>query len=188
MKKMLAFLVLLVLSGCGGSDIETNMSRDMIELSAVDQNGDKVDIKDEIEGDYWIANMIFTSCTTVCPPMTGNMARLQNQLEEEDLDTKLASFSVDPETDDVETLKDFADDYNPDYERWSFYTGYTFEEVKELSIKSFQSPLQKLEDSDQFAHATGFFLITPEGKVVKNYEGTNEEAMEKIIDDLKQLQ
>ncbi|SIS38223.1 SCO family protein [Salimicrobium flavidum] len=187
MKRIVTFLVLLILAGCVSSDIKTNMSRDIIELSATNQHGEKINIQEEVQGEYWVANMIFTSCTTVCPPMTGNMARLQNELDDEGLNTKLASFSVDPETDDVQTLKDFADDYNPDYDRWSFFTGYSFEKAKELSIKSFQSPLEKLENSNQFAHATGFFLITPEGKVVKNYKGTNVEAMDKIIKDLEQL-
>ncbi|SDJ18682.1 SCO family protein [Salimicrobium halophilum] len=187
MKRITGLLLLLLLTGCGGEDIETNMSREIIELSAVNQHHEQVNVEQEMEGEYWITNLIFTSCTTVCPPMTGNMARLQNELEEEGLDTRLASFTVDPDTDDVETLKDFAEDYQPDFDRWSFYTGYSFEEIKEFSIKSFQSPLQKLDNSDQFAHATGFFLVTPDGEVIKNYQGTNSEAMEKIISDLKQL-
>ncbi|WP_347860724.1 SCO family protein [Salimicrobium sp. PL1-032A] len=188
MKRMITFLLLVLLAGCSGEEIETNMSREIIKMSAVNQDHEQVDVQEEMKGDYWVTNLIFTSCTTVCPPMTGNMARLQNRLDEEGLDTRLASFSVDPSTDDVESLKDFADDYNPNYDRWSFYTGYSFEEIKEFSIKSFQSPLQKLENSDQFAHATGFFLVTPKGEVIKNYQGTNSEAMEDIIRDLKKVE
>lgn len=188
MKKLFILLSLLFISACGSTaEIDSSMSRDIVDLSAKNQHGEQVDVKEEMKGDYWVANMIFTSCTTVCPPMTSNMSRLQDQIEQEGLDIRLASFSIDPSTDDVKTLKQFADKYNPDYGNWSFYTGYPFEEIKELSIKSFQSPVQKLENSDQYAHATGFFLVTPEGKVIKNYEGTNSEAMETIMSDLKKI-
>ncbi|MFD1017985.1 SCO family protein [Thalassobacillus hwangdonensis] len=180
------FLLLVFLAACGG-EIEENMSRDIEPLSAVNQNGDEVKLKD-YEGTYWVADFIFTSCDTVCPPMTGNMARLQQKMKDEGIDNvQLVSFSVDPETDTPEKLKAFADAYQPDYEMWDFLTGYEFEEVRELSYKSFQSALEDMPDTDQMSHGTRFYLVTPEGKVIKHYKGTEADEMDRIIEDLKKI-
>ncbi|UOR12997.1 SCO family protein [Halobacillus amylolyticus] len=179
-------LILLLLTACG-SPIEENMSREVKEFTATTQSGEKVNLPEDLKGEYWIADFIFTSCETVCPPMTGNMSRLQQQLKEENMDVELVSFSVDPKQDTKEKLKEFADAYQPDYEQWSFLTGYTFQEVKELSIKSFQSPLSKMEDSNQVAHGTSFYLVTPEGDVIKRYSGIKAAEMDQIISDLKKL-
>lgn len=185
-KLLPGILILLALTACG-SPIETNMSREIIDFQAVNQNGKTVHLPDDLAGSYWIADLIFTSCETVCPPMTANMARLQMELKEEGIQVPLRSFSIDPKTDTPEKLKEFADAYQPDYSQWSFLTGYTFKEVKELSIKSFQAPLAKLQESQQYAHGTSFYLVNPEGDVIKSYSGTNVSSIEKIVNDLKQL-
>lgn len=179
-------MILLTLSACS-SPIEENMSRDVHSLSAVNQEGEQVQLPRDLKGSYWIGDFIFTNCETVCPPMTGNMARLQQLLKQEQLSIPLMSFSVDPGNDSPDKLKAFSKPYQPDYEQWSFLTGYTFEEIKEFSIKSFQSPLKQLEDTNQFAHGTSFYLINPEGEVIKSYPGTKAESMNKIIEDLKTL-
>lgn len=179
-------MILLTLSACG-SPIEENMSRDVHSLSAVNQKGEQVQLPNDLKGDYWISDFIFTNCETVCPPMTGNMARLQQLLKQEQLSIPLRSFSVDPGNDSPEKLKEFSKPYQPDYDQWSFLTGYTFEEIKEFSIKSFQSPLKQLEDTNQFAHGTSFYLINPEGEVIKSYPGTRADSMNKIIEDIKTL-
>src|SRR5699024_8783779 len=83
-------------------------------------------------------------------------------------DAQLVSFSVDPERDTPDVLKEYAKDYDADLDNWTFLTGYDFQTIKELSIKSFQSLLEEApEDSDQVTHDTRFYLVTPEGKVNK---------------------
>ncbi|WP_281975116.1 SCO family protein [Halobacillus litoralis] len=179
-------ILLLIVSACG-SPIEENMSRNVDQMTTVNQHGNEVKLPEYFKGDYWIADFIFTNCDTVCPPMTGNMSRLQNQLKEENLEVPLVSVSVDPKNDTPEELVAFSKDYQPDYEQWDFLTGYTFQEVKEWSIKSFQSPLKKLPDSNQVAHGTSFYLVTPEGEVIKSYSGTDADSVTKIVEDLKTL-
>ncbi|QAS51203.1 SCO family protein [Halobacillus litoralis] len=179
-------ILLLIVSACG-SPIEENMSRNVDQMTTVNQHGNEVKLPEDFKGDYWIADFIFTNCDTVCPPMTGNMSRLQNQLKEENLEVPLVSVSVDPKNDTPEELVAFSKDYQPDYEQWDFLTGYTFQEVKEWSIKSFQSPLKKLPDSNQVAHGTSFYLVTPEGEVIKSYSGTDADSVTKIVEDLKTL-
>ncbi|MYL48891.1 redoxin domain-containing protein [Halobacillus litoralis] len=169
--------LLSITAACGSKDVN--------ELSAVNQHGKEVSVPQAYAGEYWVADFIFTNCETVCPPMTGNMSRLQAQLEQENLDVQLVSVSVDPENDTPEELLSFAENYQPNYEQWDFLTGYSFQEVKEWSIKSFQSPVKKMEDSNQVAHGTSFFLVDPDGNIAETYSGTKAESVAKIVEDLK---
>ncbi|WP_281975094.1 SCO family protein [Halobacillus litoralis] len=175
----------LLLTGCG-EIIEENMSEKVKSFSYTNQNGKEVTSED-LKGGYWITDMIFTSCETVCPPMTGNMARLQQKLKENEIENvKLVSFTIDPETDTPDRLKEFADKYNVDYSNWDFLTGYEFQEIKEFSILSFKNLVDYSKDTG-FIHGTNFYLVTPEGKVIKSYDGLKASSTEAIVNDLKTL-
>lgn len=58
----------------------------------------------DLEGKWWIADFVFTNCTTVCLPMTSNMAALQTKIKEDD-------FSVDPDYDTPEVLTKYGESY-----------------------------------------------------------------------------
>ncbi|MGY0692766.1 SCO family protein [Virgibacillus sp. FSP13] len=186
MKRLLfMMLVFIVFLAACGEEIETNMSQDVQDFKFTTQDNETLSRKD-LEGEWWVADFVFTNCTTVCLPMTTNMSMLQDKMKEENLDAQLVSFSVDPKHDTPEVLKDFAKDYQADLSNWSFLTGYDFQTIKELSIKSFKSLAEKpTEGSDQVTHGTSFFLVNPEGEVIKRYTGTDAKDMDEIIADLK---
>ncbi|GAA0308333.1 protein SCO1/2 [Gracilibacillus halotolerans] len=181
---ILALTLILFLVACG-EDIDTNMSRDVSDFSFTTQDNETLS-SDDLKGKWWIADFIFTNCTTVCLPMTANMSKLQERMKDENLDAHLISFSVDPEYDTPEVLTDYAENYQADLDNWTFLTGYDFQTIKDLSIKSFQSALaEPPAGSDQVMHGTRFFLVNPEGKVIKNYNGIQAESVEEIITDLQ---
>ncbi|KHE68532.1 SCO family protein [Halobacillus sp. BBL2006] len=181
-----AFILLLLMIAACGQKIETNMSEEVQSFNFTTQDGNKLSNED-LEGQWWVANTIFTSCETVCPPMTRNMSILQDKAEEEGLDVQLVSFSIDPETDTPEKLKEYGNKFGADYKNWTFLTGYDFQTIKEFSIKSFKSLVDEIPDSDQYMHGTSFFLVNPEGEVIKKYKGTSDEEMQKIVNDLKKV-
>ncbi len=170
------------------SKIETNMDEKVSDFEFINQDEEAGNTTD-FEGEYWIADLIFTNCTTVCIPMTSNMKKLQEEMIEDDLtNIELVSFSVDPDFDTTDVLTEYADDYEANLDNWSFVTGYEFDEIKELSIKSFRSMLQEpLPGDDQVTHGTRFFLINPKGEVIKNYDGMNGNVVDEIMSDLKKL-
>lgn len=187
--KRLLFIVAfsLFLAGCG-EPIETNMSEDLLDFKFTTQENETLALED-LKGSYWIADMIFTNCTTICLPMTANMKSLQDSMAEEGIDNvELVSFSVDPEYDSPEVLKAYGESYEADFSNWTFLTGYDFDTIKEISIKSFKSMLaEPPEGTDQVTHGTKFYLINPEGKVIKFYDGVQSSNMQSIINDLKKV-
>ncbi|WP_373895235.1 SCO family protein [Virgibacillus natechei] len=175
--------LVLFLVACG--DIETNMSEDVADFEFTTQDNGTLSL-DDLEGEWWIADFVFTNCTTVCLSMTPNMSRLQSTLEEENIDAQLVSFSVDPDYDTPEVLKEYANEYEADLSNWTFLTGYDFETIKEFSITSFRSMVaEPAPDSDQVTHGTSFFLVNPEGEVIKQYDGVDVNVVDLIVEDLK---
>lgn len=154
------------------------------DFSYVNEDGEQVS-KTDLLGEAWLANFVFTNCSTVCPPMTANLAKVQGMMKEAGLNNRIISFSVDPERDTPEVLKEFAGRFQLDLETWDFLTGYEQEEVKELA-KSFKTLAEPEEGTDQFIHSTKIFLINEDGTIVKGYNGL-QVPVEEIISDLKAL-
>lgn len=185
MRWMKAFVLVmtLFLVACGG-EIESNMSKEVGDFEFTTQDNETLGL-DDLKGDWWIADFIFTNCTSVCIPMTSNMVELQAELKKQKLDTQLVSFSIDPDYDTPEVLTSYAESYEADLDNWAFLTGYDFETIEKLSLDSFLSPLMQEEDSDQITHGTRFFLINPEGEIIKHYDGLSNEIVDDIVNDLK---
>lgn len=85
-KKMLWSLIgatILILSACGQkSPIENPLNYEVQSFEYTNQDNDQVSLED-LKGTVWVADFIFTSCDTVCPPMTAHMTELQQILENE---------------------------------------------------------------------------------------------------------
>lgn len=175
----------LILTGCGSKyPIETNMSETVADFSFTTQDNETLSL-DDLQDDWWIANFIFTNCRTVCLPMSSNFSTLQKELENRDLEVQLVSFSVDPDFDQPEVLKEYGEKYDANFDTWHFLTGYDMQTIKELSIKSFRAFLKEPEKGDdQVTHDTRFFLVSPEGKIIKGYDGVNAKSIDEIIDDI----
>lgn len=187
--RVFLLITVLTLAACGGNKVETTMNEPVEDFEATTQDGDTL-TRDDLKGQWWVADFIFTNCTTVCLPMTSNRKKLQDKLEEAGVENyHLVSFSVDPERDTPEVLKQYAKDYDADLSNWTFLTGYEFDYIKDLAVNSFKNLVAApAEGDDQIMHGSYFFLVNPDGEVIKNYSGTEADEMDQIVEDLKNLQ
>ncbi|OCA83732.1 SCO family protein [Pseudobacillus wudalianchiensis] len=182
-----ALSIVLLIAGCGKKEFESNMDVKMQNFEHTNQNNEKVGLND-LKGKVWLADLIFTSCTTVCQPMTKNMADLQKMLEKEGVeDYHIVSFSVDPEVDTPEKLKDYISHFEADEKKWDLLTGYDPEYIREFAEKNLQTLAVPDPNSNQVMHGTSFYLVNKEGTVVKNYSGAEEVPFEEIVQDVKTL-
>jgi protein SCO1/2 len=75
------------------------------DVELTDQDGKPVHVySDLIRGKRVAMNFVFTTCTTICPPMGANFEQLQKALGDR-ADVRLISVSVDPQTDTPQRLK-----------------------------------------------------------------------------------
>ncbi|KAB8138859.1 redoxin domain-containing protein [Gracilibacillus oryzae] len=203
MKSILLLLITaLALTACGTASDGNNASGKSEETKGTQYKGDfEIEVQDftftnqegeefskkQLDGKFWVANMVFTNCTTVCPAMTANMSRLQQQLADAGVEAELVSFSVDPANDTPELLKQYAEDRGATFENWNLLTGYNDEEIKQFASKSFKALVENPENSDQVIHQTTFYLVTPDGYAIKGYNGTKADNMKQIVEDIKAM-
>ena len=94
------------------------------EAEVLDQNGNTLHFySDLIKGKTVAINFIFTSCTTICPPLAATFARVQKDMGEKvGRDVHFISISVDPLTDTPERLKAWGEKFKAG-PGWTFVTG-----------------------------------------------------------------
>jgi protein SCO1/2 len=94
------------------------------DVELLDQDGRKVRFyTDLVKGKVVAVQFIFTTCTTICPPLGATFARVQRDLgERAGRDVQLISVSVDPVTDTPERLKAWGEKFHA-AEGWTFVTG-----------------------------------------------------------------
>lgn len=192
MRKLLRLSYLLVgvllLSACSGSDFKADYKLD-IEPFAFTNHQNKEVTLDDLKGQVWLGQFIFTNCTTVCGPMMVNMAKLQDELIDEGVeDYKIVSFSVDPVVDTPEVLQNYLTTFAPtDESKWEMLTGYKQDVIAEMAKKSFATVVANEPNSDQVIHGVSFYLVNQEGQVVKMYNGSEDVQYEQIVKDIKAL-
>jgi protein SCO1/2 len=83
------------------------------DVVLVNQEGREVRFyTDLLKGRVVIINTFFTTCTSVCPPMTRTLERIQEWLGDRlGKDALILSITVDPDVDTPPKLKAFADNY-----------------------------------------------------------------------------
>ncbi len=94
------------------------------DIELLDQNGRKVRFyTDLVKGQTVVINFIFTTCTTICPPLGATFARVQKELGDKvGRDVRFISISVDPATDTPERLKAWGEKFNAG-DGWTLVTG-----------------------------------------------------------------
>jgi cytochrome oxidase Cu insertion factor (SCO1/SenC/PrrC family) len=124
-----------------GSDIKLQIP----DVTIYDQDGNKLRFYTDLVKDKTVAiNFIFTTCTTICPPLAATFRRVQQEMGERvGRDVRLISISVDPVTDVPERLKAFAAKFKAG-PGWTFVTGNKYE--IDLLLKSLGAAVSDKND------------------------------------------
>jgi cytochrome oxidase Cu insertion factor (SCO1/SenC/PrrC family) len=146
-----------------------------------DQNG-KPFGSDDLRGKVWIADFIFTHCAGACQVMSGHLQDVQKKLTSSDV--KLVSFSVDPQRDTPEALKEFAGRFDADEGRWKFLTG-TSEQM--AAVAEGMKVAAKVDATAGVIHSEYFLLVDRAGQVCGIYHKDQEPEMKHLAADADEL-
>ena len=150
------------------------------EFDLVDQNSKQFTLEN-VQGNVWLADFIFTTCSGPCPIMTERMSMVQHDLLENDK-LKFVSFTVNPDYDTPEVLKKYAQRFDVDDSSWSFVTG-KYDQIQELIADGF-----KMGDTEEIVfHSTRFALVDHEGNLRGYYSGTEPAEHEILMRDIQSL-
>lgn len=146
--------------------------RGIQDFELIERSGKTV-TKQDLLGKPWAICFIFTRCQFTCPQVTTSMRNLQQQLKDEDI--RLVSLTVDPKNDTPEQLKNYADAYGADPDKWLFLTGDRFE-IYDLIKRSFRMRVQMIANDD-FLHTNNVLYVDAEGVVRGQYDSLKSEDM-----------
>ena len=153
------------------------------DFKLINQNGDTISQADYADKIY-IADFFFTTCPTICPVMTANMADIQQIIKGDD-EVMLLSHSVTPEIDSVPQLKKYALEKGVIDAKWNLVTGDK-KQIYELARKSY---LAVLTDGDggpyDMIHTENFILVDKERRIRGFYDGTSSDEVAQLLEDLK---
>lgn len=138
------------------------------------------------ENKIWVSEFFFSTCEGICPIMNQNLAIVQDSFQN-DSNVFFLSHTVDPETDDIHTLRTYAEKNNYKKSNWHFVTGDKAT-IYDLARTSYFSATPK--DStlgEDFVHSQLLCLIDPHLHIRGYYDGTNGKDIKKLIQDIKLL-
>ena len=155
------------------------------DFSFVNQNGKTITQKD-YEGKVYVADFFFTTCGSICPKMTTNLAEVQKAIINNPK-VMLLSHTVFPETDSVPVLKAYAIKHGVIDSKWNLVTGdkkaiYTMARKSYLAVK-----LGRPEQLYDMVHTENFVLVDTKRRVRGFYDGTKKEDMKRLIEDINFL-
>ncbi len=156
------------------------------ELSLTHHDGRTVTHHDFL-GSPWVADFIFTRCVAICPRMSEQMRRLDQELGEGS-PVRLASFTVDPEHDTPKVLGAYARRLEAS-ERWFFLTGDK-QELYELSLHGFKLAVGPADDQtaiDPIIHSTRLVLVDGKGRIRGYYDAFDPAELERLRRELATL-
>ena len=156
------------------------------DFSLTNQSGETV-TQDTFEDKIYVTDFFFTTCPGICPKMTGNMARIQEEFKN-DPDVLLLSHSVMPSTDSVSVLRAYANKNDVIDNKWHLVTG-SRDEIYTLGRDHYfvESDLGEVKSIDDFLHTENFLLIDKNKHIRGIYNGLNRASMAQLITDVKAL-
>lgn len=151
----------------------------------VNQNGKKV-TQNDYKGKIFVADFFFTTCGSICPKMTTNLAQVQKAFINNPK-VMLLSHTVMPDTDTVEVLKQYAVKNGVVDTKWNLVTG-TKKDIYTMARKSYLAVKQgKPDEFYDMVHTENFVLIDTKMQVRGFYDGTKQEDILKLIEDINWL-
>ncbi len=170
-----------------GKEAVQKVSHTIAPFSLTDQDGITITEK-AIAGKIHVADFIFTSCASICPVMTENMAKLAKSFQY-DTSVVLLSFSVTPWIDTPEKLRKYKAARGIPKKDWHFLTGNRAG-IYALARTSYfaEEDIGFSRDSSQFLHTEHFVLVDASKRIRGIYNGTLPLEIEKLAEDIHALQ
>lgn len=152
------------------------------DFSFTNQNGEPVSWA-TYDDKIVVVDFFFTTCPTICPKMTTQLVRVQKKFAAQ-RDVKLLSFTVNPETDNVEALKDYERKFMIKDSKWNLLTGDK-KKIYELAINGFKLPAgEDAMAEGGFLHSEYVMLIDKDRHIRGFYDGTNKASVDTLIDEI----
>lgn len=155
------------------------------DFELLNQNGETI-TQDFYKDKIYVADFFFTTCVTICPIMTDHMLKIQEQIKN-DPEVLLLSHTVIPKADSVPQLKKYALEKGVIDAKWNLVTGDK-KQIYDLARKSYLATKTQGDAGPyDMIHTENFVLVDKKRQIRGFYDGTEPDAIEKLMEDIKIL-
>ena len=155
------------------------------DFKLINQNGNIV-TQDNYKDKIYVVDFFFTRCPSICPIMTDNLVKVQNHFIKDD-NIMLLSLSVTPDIDSVSVLKNYSEKKGVIDSKWNITTGNK-KHIYNLARKSYFAVVEQGDGGLQdFIHTPNFILVDTEKQIRGVYDGTDDQAVVQLINDIGTL-
>ncbi|MBL4676455.1 MAG: SCO family protein [Mucilaginibacter sp.] len=168
-----------------GKQVVDTVYQTIPDFKFVNQYGDTITQK-SLKGNIYVADFFFTTCPSICPIMHRNMLKVYNDFKNVP-DFKIISHTIDPKHDSVAVLKKYADKLGISGNNWWLLQGKK-EDTYTLGQKHYLvAVMQDNGAPGGYVHQGWFVLVDKQRRIRGYYDGTKEEEVAKMMDDIKTL-
>jgi protein SCO1 len=154
------------------------------DLELINQLGDRVSLNKDLKGKVLVVDFIFVDCQTICPQLTGNMKLLQRAFKKNDTGVHLVSITVNPEADTFQRLREYADRYSVNHDRWWFLTGNR-KDIYNFARNELHVTMQPGDGGlDDFIHTEKLVLLDQDRYIRGYYNGRDSAEVKRCADDV----
>lgn len=163
----------------------TSERHSVADFELRNQNG-RLITQNDYSDKIYVTDFFFTRCPSICPVMTNNMGRLQ-QLFKDEADVMLLSISVTPKLDSVPLLKAYSEKHGAMEGKWNITTGDK-KHIYALARKSYFAVVDENDGGLQdFIHTPNFILVDRQKRIRGVYDGTKNEEIDRLIQDIERI-
>jgi len=151
------------------------------EWSMVDQDGEPFG-SEQLEGQVFVAGFFFSRCSSICPPLLADMSKLATRFATHERGVHVVAFTVDPDHDTPDVLKETAALYGADHEHWTFVTS-TRADMKGLVEGGFKVAMGDVvrDEANMFEVAhTGKLALVDEAGGIRGYYSHDEVGRDEV--------
>lgn len=154
-------------------------------FTLTNQYGEK--ITDSItQNKIYVADFFFATCQSICPKMSHQLKRVQDTFAKKS-DFLILSHTVNPEHDNVEVLKNYAEKYGAIKGKWHLLTGDK-KQIYDLARYHYLVNADETEgEGNLFIHSELFILIDKDKRIRGVYDGTDSLQVNQLIKDIHLL-
>lgn len=132
------------------------------DFNLLDQDSNAVGI-DDIKGKIVVANFFYATCPNICPKMNKEMNWVAHKFSNNP-DILFVSHTVNPESDTVSVMREYAAKYNYPIDKWKFLTGAK-NEIYDLAENYYKAVAVKADGPDDFIHTTTVVLLDKDAQI-----------------------
>lgn len=142
---------------------------------------------DQMRGKLTVVSFFYTICHGICPNIVEQLKKVQESYLG-DPNIIIVSYSITPDLDKADVLKNYAKEKKIQSSKWNLLTGKR-EVIYDLARQSFQADTEasdKMSEKD-FVHSENLYLLDSNLRLRGIYNGMRTNSVQKLIEDIALL-